>query len=311
MAQFPDEQSEDGEFARQEDAFRDWVSAAGSTAYPAEPGRYHLYVSLACPWASRTVIVRHLAGLNATVDLTVVDPVRDNRGWAFREGPGYSSDPVNGFQFLSEAYLASDPDFSGRVTVPVLWDKVTRRIVNNSEDDICRMFNDAFGGRERADLFPANLEPQHAELAQFIYEKVNNGVYRAGFATTQSAYERAFRTLFAALDELELRLATRRYLLGPRIVEADWRLFCTLVRFDAVYHGHFKCNLRRIADYPNLYGYLRDLYQQPGIAETVNIDHIKRHYYFTHDDINPTRIVPLGPLLDFTSPPGREYLGGG
>ncbi|MEO6741909.1 MAG: glutathione S-transferase C-terminal domain-containing protein, partial [Chthoniobacteraceae bacterium] len=248
MAQFPDEQSEDGEFARQEDAFRDWVSGDGSTAYPLESGRYHLYVSLACPWASRTVIVRHLAGLEESIGLTVLDPVRDGRGWAFREGPGFTTDPVNGFHFLSEAYAASDPHFDGRVTVPVLWDKTTRRIVNNSEDDICRMFNDAFGGRQRADLFPADLEPAHAELAKFIYENVNNGVYRAGFADKQSAYERAFRTLFAALDELESRLATRRWLFGARIVEADWRLFCTLVRFDAVYHGHFKCNLRRIAD---------------------------------------------------------------
>ena len=308
MAQFPDEQSEDGEFARQEDAFRDWVSADGSTAYPVESGRYHLYVSLACPWASRTVIVRHLAGLEESIGLTVLDPVRDGRGWAFREGPGFTNDPINGFHFLREAYAASDPHFDGRVTVPVLWDKATRRIVNNSEDDICRMFNDAFGGRQRADLFPADLEPAHAELARFIYENVNNGVYRAGFADKQAAYERAFRTLFAALDELESRLATRRWLFGARIVEADWRLFCTLVRFDAVYHGHFKCNLRRIADYPNLQGYLRDLCQQPGIAATVNIEHIKRHYYFTHDDINPTRIVPLGPLLDFTSPAGRERL---
>ena len=192
--------------------------------------------------------------------------------------------------------------------MPVLWDKASQRITNNSEDDICRMFNDAFGGRKRVDLFPADLEPAHAEIAQFIYEKVSNGVYRAGFASTQSAYDCAFQILFAALDELEARLATRRYLFGTRIVEADWRLFCTLVRFDAVYHGHFKCNLRRIVDYTNLQGYLRDLYQQPGIAETVNIEHIKRHYYFTHDDINPTRIVPLGPLLGFTSPSGRERL---
>jgi putative glutathione S-transferase len=308
MAQFPDEQSDDGEFARQEDAFREWVSADGSTPFPVASGRYHLYVSLACPWASRTVIVRHVQKLESVIGLTVLDPIRDERGWAFRDGPGYSRDPLNGFAFLSEAYAASDPDFHGRVTVPVLWDRQTRRIVNNSEDDICRMFNDAFGGKRTVDLFPADLEPDHAKLSEFIYEKVNNGVYRAGFASRQSAYESACRSLFAALDELEARLATRRYLFGQRIVEADWRLFCTLVRFDAVYHGHFKCNVRRILDYPNLQGYLCDLYQQPGIAETVNFDHIKRHYYFTHDDINPTRIVPIGPALDLTRPHGRESL---
>ena len=308
MAQFPDEQSDGGEFARQEDAFRQWVSADGSTPYPAAGGRYHLYVSLACPWASRTVIVRHVQNLESVIGLTVEDPIRDELGWAFRDGPGYSHDPLNGFAYLSEAYTASDPDFHGRVTVPVLWDTQTRRIVNNSEDDICRMFNDAFAGRRTVDLFPADLDPEHAKLAAFIYERVNNGVYRAGFAAKQSAYESACRSLFAALDELEVRLATQRYLFGARIVEADWRLFCTLVRFDAVYHGHFKCNVRRIVDYPNLQGYLCDLYQQPGIAETVNFDHIKRHYYFTHDDINPTRIVPIGPELDLTRRHGREFV---
>ncbi len=310
MAQFPAEQSTDGEFERQEDAFRAWISADGSTPHPPAAGRYHLYVSLACPWASRTVIVRHLKGLDSAIGLTVVDPIRDESGWAFRDGPGYSADPVEGFKFLSEAYALSDPDFRGRVTVPVLWDRELRRIVNNSEDDICRMFNSAFGplARPDIDLFPADLEPAHAQLAQTIYEQVNNGVYRAGFATTQRSYEQSAHRLFTTLDDLEIRLSSRRYLFGQRIVEADWRLFCTLVRFDAVYHGHFKCNLRRIADYPHLQGYLLDLYQQPGIAETVNLDHIKRHYYFTHDDINPTRIVPIGPLLDFTRPHGRELL---
>ena len=308
MAQFPDEQTDEGEFTRQEDAFREFVSTDGSTPFPATPGRYHLYVSLACPWASRTVIVRKLQGLEDAIGMTVVDPIRDERGWAFRDGPGYSHDPVNGFKFLSEAYAASDSKFDGRVTVPVLWDKETRRIVNNSEDDICRMFNDAFGDRAKIDLFPADLEPNHATLSASIYEKVNNGVYNAGFASQQAPYEKACRALFAALDELEARLATQRYLFGARIVEADWRLFCTLVRFDAVYHGHFKCNVRRILDYPNLQGYLCDLYQQPGIAETVNFDHIKRHYYFTHDDINPTRIVPIGPALDLTVAHGRAAL---
>lgn len=307
-AQFPDEQSEDGAFQRQEDAFRDWVTADGSSRFPAASGRYHLYVSLACPWASRTLIVRNLKGLQAAIGLTVVDPIRDERGWAFREGPGYEKDPVNGFLFLAEAYQASDPDFNGRVTVPVLWDKERRRIVNNSEDDLCRMFNGVFGkfGDGKADLFPPEIAREHGELAARIYAKVNNGVYAAGFATSQEVYARACRELFEALDELEARLATRRYLFGARIVEADWRLFCTLIRFDAVYHGHFKCNVRRIVDYLNLFGYLRDLYQQPGIAETVNFDHIKRHYYVTHDDINPTRIVPIGPEQDLAAPHGRD-----
>ena len=303
MAQFPEEQSEDGEFERQEDAFRDWVRADGSSDFAAEPGRYHLYVSLACPWAHRTLIVRHLLGLEEAISASVVDPVRDERGWAFREGPGHSADPVNGFRFLAEAYRATDPGFDGRVTVPVLWDRISRRIVNNSEDDICRMFHDAFGPRGQAgtaaDLFPDFIAGAQAELSAFIYENVNNGVYRAGFASSQAAYERAAAAVFAALDELEIRLGTRRFLFGSHPVETDWRLFCTLIRFDAVYHGHFKCNVRRIVDYPQLGGYLRDLYQWPGIAPLVNFDHIKRHYYFTHDDINPTRIVPIGPDLSW------------
>lgn len=308
-AQFPDEQAEDGSFERQEDAFRTLVSRDGSTPYPAASGRYHLYVSLACPWASRTVIVRKWLGLDAAIGMSVLDPIRDEKGWAFREGDGYGPDPVNGFAYLSEAYALTDPGFQGRVTVPVLWDKHTRRIVNNSEDDICRMFQEAFGFLGNGqDLFPAGLADEQARLSAFIYEKINNGVYLAGFATSQAAYEKACRALFAALDGLEARLASARYLFGRRIVETDWRLFCTLVRFDAVYHGHFKCNLKRIVDYPNLHGYLLDLYQQPGIADTVHLDHIKRHYYYTHDDINPTRIVPLGPELDFNRPHGRNRL---
>lgn len=298
----------DGEFERQEDAFREWITADGASGYPAVEGRYHLYVSLACPWATRVAIVRALLGLEDAIGMTVVDPVRDERGWAFRDGPGFSRDPVNGFAFLSEAYRATRPDFRGRWTVPVLWDKETKRIVNNSEDDICRMLSDAFGFRapKGVELFPQELKKEQEELAQFIYERINNGVYRAGFATKQAAYERACRRLFEALDQIEQRLAGSRYLFGRRIVEADWRLFNTLVRFDAVYHGHFKCNLRRIVDYPNLQGYLQDLYQQPGVAELVNFDHIKRHYYVTHTEINPTQIVPLGPVLDLAAPHGRE-----
>lgn len=305
MSQFPDEEGEDGSFQRQEDAFREWISADGSTPYAAEAGRYHLYVSLACPWASRTVIVRRLKQLESAIGLTVLDPIRDGRGWAFRDGPGYTTDPVNHFAYLREAYAATDPRFDGRVTVPVLWDKHTRRIVNNSEDDICRMFNDAFG-KSGPDLFPADIAREQAGLSDFIYNTINNGVYKAGFASRQKTYETACRELFAALDKMEDRLSRSRYLFGHRIVETDWRLFCTLVRFDAVYHGHFKCNVRRIVDYPNLHGYLLDLYQQPGIADTVNLDHIKRHYYYTHDDINPTRIVPIGPELNFRQPHGRE-----
>src|ERR1043165_2746815 len=318
-AQFPPEQSEFGEFQRQEDAFREWISNDGSTQYPADAARYHLYVSLACPWASRTVIFRKLKGLEEAIGMTVVDPIRDEKGWAFRDpagkippgAPFESTDPVSGFQFLSEAYKATDPNFDLRVTVPVLWDKETKRIVNNCEDDICRMFNDRFNDfakNKTLTFFPKDIESEHAKLSGFLHDNVNNGVYRAGFATRQRPYEIACRKLFEALDELERRLGTGRYLFGRRIVEADLRLFCTLVRFDAVYYLHFKCNLRRILDYPNLQGYLMDLYQQPGIAETVNFDHIKRHYYVTHREINPTGIVPLGPLMDLQRPAKREHL---
>ncbi len=307
-AQFPDEQGTDGSFKRQEDAFRDWVRADGGAAYPAEAGRYHLYVSLACPWASRAVIVRKLKGLEPAIGMTVVDPIRDERGWRFtREEP----DPINGWAFLSEAYFATDPGYRARVTVPILWDEELRRIVSNSDDDIMRMLGsefDAFAGNPQLDLYPRELRAEIDELNELIYETVNNGVYRAGFATSQSAYEHAAYGVFTTLDAMEERLAYRRYLFGARPVETDWRFFVTLVRFDPVYFGHFKCNLRRIADYPNLYGYLRDLYQIDGIAETVDFDHIKRHYYVTHDDINPTRIVPIGPLMDLTAPHHREHL---
>ena len=311
--QFEKEQSESGEFQRQEDAFREWISSDGSTAYAAAANRYHLYVSLACPWASRTIILRKLKGLEDTIGMTVVDPIRDGRGWAFRDGPGFSADPINGFKFLKEAYDATDPNFDGRVTVPVLWDKQTKKIVNNCEDDICRMFNDLFNDfatSAAADFFPKDIGEEQQKLSDFVYSNINNGVYRAGFATHQRPYEAACTRLFKALDEMEGRLAKSRYLFRGRIVETDWRLFCTLVRFDAVYYGHFKCNLRRILDYPNLQGYLQDLYQQPGIAETVNFDHIKRHYYVTHREINPTGIVPLGPILDLDAPHGRERMKG-
>jgi putative glutathione S-transferase len=319
-AQFEKEQSDSGEFQRQEDAFREWTSNDGSTPYPAVTGRYHLYVSLACPWASRTVIFRKLKGLEDAIGMTVVDPIRDEKGWAFRnpnkkwddtEIVPPSTDPVNGFHYLSEAYAATDPNFDGRVTVPVLWDKETKKIVNNCEDDICRMFNNVFNDfakHKDVDLFPKEIEGEHTKLSDFIYENVNNGVYKAGFATRQRPYEISCRKLFETLDELEVRLSASRYLFDKRLVEADWRLFCTLIRFDVVYHGHFKCNVRRIIDYPNLQGYLMDLYQRPGIAETVNFDHIKRHYYMTHTQINPTRIVPIGPAIDLTKPHGRDKI---
>lgn len=307
MSQFPEEQSETGEFERQEDAFRDGVKAPDT----AKPGRFHLYVSLACPWAHRTLIVRKLLKLDTMVGVTIADPVRDERGWTFGEGPGHSKDLVNGFSFLAEAYQRTDPKFSGRVTVPVLWDNEARRIVNNSEDDICRMFAADFAGAGAAgmDLFPKEIAREQADLSQFIYENINNGVYRAGFAGSQKGYDRAASQLFAALDELEGRLAEQRFLFGRNLVETDLRLFCTLIRFDAVYHGHFKCNVRRIVDYPHLFGYLRDLYQHPDITGTVNFDHIKRHYYVTHEDINPSRIVPLGPdLTRLSEPHGRGPL---
>jgi glutathionyl-hydroquinone reductase len=309
--QFPAEQSEDGDFVRQEDAFAGRVSADGGTGFRAEAGRYHLYVSLACPWAHRTIVVRRLKRLEDAIGLTVVDPIRtDEEGWAFREGPGSSSDPLNGFKLLSEAYYVSDPHYRGRFTVPVLWDKQTKRIVSNNDDDIMRMLEtefDAFGDAS-LDLYPRQHRAEIDELNAWIYETLNNGVYRAGFASSQQVYESAARTVFATLDRLEARLRDRRYLFGGIPLETDWRTFVTLVRFDAVYYGHFKCNLRRILDYPNLWGYLRDLYQYDGIAATVNFDHIKRHYYYTHGDINPTRIVPIGPILELDTPHGRERL---
>lgn len=307
--QFPQEQSKDGRFIRQDDAFREWVRADGSSAYPVERGRYHLYVSLACPWASRTVIVRRLKGLESAIGMTVVDPIRDERGWAFREVPGATRDPVNGFTYLSEAYMATDPAYRGRVTVPVLWDTKTGRIVSNSDDDIMRMFEtefDAVAERPDLDLYPRDLRPEIDALNERLYEHVNDGVYRAGFATSQRAYERAVRDLFTMLDAFENRLSGRRYLFGSAPVESDWRFFVTLVRFDPVYYVHFKCNLRLIAQYENLFGYLRDLYQIDGVAETVDFDHIKRHYYMTHESINPMRIVPAGPLQDLRAPHNRD-----
>ena len=308
---FPDEQADDGSFKRKDSLFRDWVRADGSTDYAPEAGRYHLYVAASCPWAHRTVIYRFLKGLEDVISMTIVDPERDERGWAITDEPGTTPDPVNDFTFLSEGYVISDPAFDGRVTVPVLWDRKHGRIVNNESADIIRMFDlefAAFAEKQEPVWYPEDLRPEIDEINEFIYENVNDGVYRTGFAKTQAAYEYAFGKLFDALDELDARLATSRYLVGDRITEADWRLFPTLVRFDAAYVGHFQCNLRRIVDYPNLWGYVRELYQYPGIAATVDMEHIKRHYYRTHPHVNPMFIVPVGPALDFTAPHGRDHL---
>ena len=309
-AQFPDEQL-DGAFARQEDAFTNWVTADGSSGFPAVAGRYHLYVSLACPWAHRQIIVRSLKKLEDAIGMTVVDPIRDDRGWKFSAGADMGPDPVNGFKFLSEAYANTDPSYRGRVTVPVLWDKESKRIVSNNDDHIMRMLEvefDAVAKSHDLDFYPEAHRSEIDVLNAEIYDSVNNGVYRAGFATEQDAYATAAQLVFNELDRLEARLGKSRFLLGTSPVETDWRLFVTLIRFDAVYVGHFKCNIRRIVDYPNLWGYLRDLYQFRNVAATVNFDHIKRHYYMTHDEINPTRIVPIGPQLDLTSPHARERM---
>ena len=309
-AQFPDEQI-GGAFARQEDAFTNWVTADGSSGFPAVAGRYHLYVSLACPWAHRQIIVRSLKQLEGAIGMTVVDPIRDERGWKFTDAPGMGPDPLNGFTFLSEAYAQTDPSYRDRVTVPVLWDKQAKRIVSNNDDHIMRMLEvefDAIAGSHDLDFYPEAHRSEIDALNAEIYESVNNGVYRAGFATEQDAYATAAQSVFNELDRLEARLATSRFLLGTSPVETDWRLFVTLIRFDAVYVGHFKCNIRRIVDYPNLWGYLRDLYQFRDVATTVNFDHIKHHYYMTHDEINPTRIVPIGPQLDLTTPHNRERM---
>lgn len=311
-AQFPAETNAEGSFVRQPYTIRDRITADGSSGFPAEAGRYHLYVSLACPWAHRTVIVRKLLGLESVISLSVVDPIRDERGWAFRDGPGYSHDPINGFQFLSEAYKRTDPDYTGRYTVPCLWDRVTGRLVTNNYPDITIDFETqfkAFHKPDAPDLYPEALRPEIDAINAVIYEDVNNGVYKAGFAATQESYAKAVTALFTRLDWIEERLASQRFLVGNQLTEADIRLFTTLARFDSVYVGHFKCNLRRLVDYPNLWGYARDLYQRPGFGETVNVDHIKRHYYMTHDAINPTRIVPLGPIVDWSTPHDRARFG--
>jgi len=290
-----------GEFVRRESVFRRWVTVDGSSGFGAEPGRYHVYVSLACPWAHRTLIFRKLKQLEQVISVSVVDPVMSDQGWAFSGAPGCIPDTVNGFQFLHQVYTAADPAYSGRVTVPVLWDKRQRTIVNNESAEIIRMFNSAFDALTpaKADYYPQPLRARIDEINRFVYERVNNGVYRCGFAGSQAAYDRAFDALFAALDDLERRLGLSRYLVGDTVTEADWRLFTTLLRFDAVYYVHFKCNLRRLVDYSNLSRLLSELYRVPGVAQTVNMDHIKRHYYMSHRQLNPGGIVPKGPVLEF------------
>jgi putative glutathione S-transferase len=307
-----------GRFERQQSRFRSWVTPDGATGpsgaggFAAEAGRYHLYASLACPWAQRTLILRALKGLERMISLSVVHWRMLEQGWTFESGPGVIPDPIHDANYLYQVYLAADPAYTGRVTTPVLWDRERGTIVSNESADIIRMFNSAFDGvgARPGDYYPAALRGEIDALNARIYQSVNNGVYRAGFATSQEAYEEAVGPLFETLDWLEERLAQRRYLCGKRLTEADLRLLPTLLRFDLVYHGHFKCNLRRLVDYPNLWAYTRDVVQVPGVLGTFNAEHAKRHYYESHRTLNPSGIVPLGPQLDFAAPHGRERVGG-
>ncbi|GAA5186704.1 glutathione S-transferase family protein [Ferrimonas gelatinilytica] len=313
-----DTESNDGEFVREEAQLRHWITADGSPGpsgeggFKAEKGRYHLYVSLACPWAHRTLIFRAIKGLERYIGVSIVSPEMLEQGWSFDKASGSTGDALHDFDYHHQIYTKNKADYSGRVTVPVLWDRHSQRIVSNESSDIIRMFNSAFDDLtgNHDDYWPKALRDDIEAINKDVYDNVNNGVYRAGFATEQGAYESAYDRLFAALDRLEERLSGQRYLVGAQITEADWRLFTTLIRFDAVYFGHFKCNRQTLSSFPNLSGYVRELYQWPGVAETVNFEHIKRHYYYSHDMINPTRIIPKGPVLDFKSPHGRESLGG-
>ena len=311
--QWHDTGASGGRFVRKDSQFRNWITVDGSAGpsgeggFKAEPGRYHLYVSLACPWAHRTLIFRALKGLENIVSVSIVHWFMGDQGWTFTPEDGSTADTVNRAAFLHEVYTTADPGYSGRVTVPALWDKEARTIASNESSEIIRMFNSAFDkvGARPGDYYPVALRPEIDRINDRIYGTVNNGVYKAGFATAQDAYEEAVVPLFETLDWLEDRLGSQRYLTGSAVTEADWRLFPTLVRFDPVYFGHFKCNLRRIADYPNLSGYVRDLYQHPDVAETVDFLHIKNHYYGSHRKINPTGIVPMGPDVDYTAPHDR------
>lgn len=309
-----DTKGHDGHFVRKAAQFRNWVTADGSPGpsgrggFRAEPGRYHLYVSLACPWANRTLIFRHIKGLEDMISLSVVHWYMGHQGWTFEPGEGVIPDPIHDAHYFHEVYTGADPEYSGRVTVPVLWDRQNETIVSNESSEIIRMFNSAFDeiGALPGDYYPQALREEIDQINARIYSNVNNGVYKAGFATTQAAYEEAVVPLFETLDWLEKRLTRQRYLLGDRLTEADWRLFTTLVRFDPVYVGHFKCNIRRLSDYPNLWAYTRDLYQHEGVADTINMHHIKDHYYGSHETINPTAVVPLGPELNLSEPHGRN-----
>jgi putative glutathione S-transferase len=299
----------DGSFRRQVSQFRRWVSTDGDSEFQPQPGRYHLYVASACPWAHRTIIARHLMGLEDAIGISFVDPIRDDRGWAFTGGQYV--DHAGGMHYLSEAYLATDPAYAARVTVPVLWDTATGEIVSNESADILRMLHTAFAGlaKHPVQLYPESLSGEIDVLNERIYENVNNAVYKAGFSTNQAIYEREVTALFVILDELDGRLADRRFLFGPEPLETDWRLFTTLVRFDAVYQIHFKCSLRKLIEYAHLWPYARDLYQWPGVAETVDFDEIRRHYYLTHPMINPSGLVAVRPAASFDLPHGRESLG--
>lgn len=303
-----EQEDEKGRFVRPSTTFRNWITADGSSGFPAEPDRYHLYVSLACPWAHRTLIMRQLKGLTDAISVSVVDPVIDQNGWEFSDAPGAIPDFVNHTNYLWQVYLKAEPNYSGRVTVPVLWDKQTKTIVNNESREIIRMFDTEFSAiaQNEVDLYPQALQDPIEQTIDAIYQPINNGVYRAGFATTQDAYEEGVTDLFEALDHWEQVLDQQRYLCGNQLTEADICMFTTLLRFDPVYYVHFKCNLRRIIDYPNLWGYLRDLYQHPDIKDTCNLEHIKLHYYKSHPKVNPTRIVPKGPILDLESPHRRD-----
>jgi putative glutathione S-transferase len=314
--QWYDTESTKGRFVRSESQYRHWITADGAAGpsgeggFKAEPDRYHLYVSLACPWAHRALIFRALKGLESMISVSVVNSYMGEHGWTFEAEPGATGDQLYGLDYMYQLYQKADPDYSGRVTVPVLWDKQRHTIVNNESAEIIRMLNSAFDGigATPGDYYPPQLRAEIDKLNDEVYDRVNNGVYKAGFATTQDAYEQAVVPLFETLDALEQRLNRQRYLTGEQITEADWRLFTTLIRFDAVYHGHFKCNLKRIVDYPNLWGYVRELYQWPGVAETVDMDHIKGHYYRSHGTINPTGVVPVGPVLDLQQPHQREAI---
>jgi len=314
--QWYDTQKHGGRFRREDAGFRNWVTADGSPGptgeggFRAEPGRYHLYVSYACPWAHRTLIFRKLKQLENVVSVDVVHWHMAENGWELRAVDGATGDSLFGYDYLYQVYTRAKPDYTGRVTVPTLWDRERGTIVSNESADIIRMLNSAFDayGDSTLDFYPEDLRGVIDEVNPRVYETVNNGVYRTGFATTQEAYEEAYDALFATLGDLEARLSRQRYLAGDRVTEADWRAFTTLLRFDPVYHGHFKCNKRKLSEYPNLFAYTRELYQVPGVAETVNMHHIKHHYYVSHDMINPTGIVPKGPEIDYAAPHGRDPL---